>query len=270
MTFTILNGGNPVGSPVSANVSGDAASANYTLLALTSGGTYTIQAVYTDPLDFTTSTGTSTLVVAPAATTVTPSSATGTYNATAGEGITLAADVSSPGGTVGEGAVTFQILDSSSNLVGQDVVNVVSGVASGNYYVTAGTAIGTYTIKAVYNGTASFAASLPATSTLTIGAGGTTTTASNASVSYNPAGESANLTATVTSGDGTVSGGSVTFTILSGSTTIGTAQSANGLLRAAPAPAIPYPRTRRSAPTRSRPRTTATPSSARPPTTRIR
>ena len=159
----------PSAVPCHAQRLGDVASADYTLLARTSGGSYTIQAVYTDPLDFTTSTGTNTLVVAPAATTITPSSAAATYNATAGEGITLSADVSSPAGSQ-RGAVTFQILDSSSNLVGQDVVNVANGVASEQLLLTAGTAMGTYTIKAVYNGTASFAASLPATSTLTIGA----------------------------------------------------------------------------------------------------
>ncbi len=224
MTFTILSGGNPVGSPVSGNVSGDVANATYTLLAKTPGGSYTIQAVYTDPINFTTSTGTNTLTVAAAATTVIPSSASGTFNSTAGEGISLAADVNSTAGTVTAGSVTFDVLDASSNLVAQDVVSVANGIASGNYLLPAGTAVGTYTIKAVYNGTPSFATSLPATSTLSIGAATTTTTASDATVSYNSAGETANLTASVISPGGTVHGGSVTFTILNGSTTIGTAQ----------------------------------------------
>src|SRR5262249_33687280 len=75
VTFTILSGGNSVGSPVIANVKGDAASGTYMLLKNTAGGAYTIQAVYSDPVNFTTSTGTNTLTVAAAATTITSSNA---------------------------------------------------------------------------------------------------------------------------------------------------------------------------------------------------
>ena len=77
------------------------------------GGSYTIQAVYTDPLDFKTSTGTNTLIVAAAATTITPSNASTNFSATTGEGITLSANVSSAAGTINQGAVTFTILNSS-------------------------------------------------------------------------------------------------------------------------------------------------------------
>ncbi len=227
VTFTILSGGNPVGSPVHANVTGDVANATYTLLAGTSGGSYTIQAVYTDPIDFTTSTGTNTLTVAGAATTITASDASATFDATTGEGITLSANVSSTAGTINQGAVTFKILDSSSNVVASTVVNVANGVASSNYLLPAGTGVGTYTIQATYDGTPSFATSLPTNNTLTISGSTTTTAASNDSVSFNSAGETADLTASVTSSGGTVSGGKVTFTILSGAKTIGTATSAD-------------------------------------------
>ena len=265
VTFTILSGGNPVGSPVHANVTGDVANATYTLLAGTSGGSYTIQAVYTDPIDFTTSTGTNTLTVAGAATTITASDASATFDATAGEGITLSANVSSTAGTINQGAVTFKILDSSSNLVASTDVTVANGVASRNYILPAGTGVGTYTIQATYDGTPSFAASLPANSTLTISGSTTTTAASNASVAFDTAGETVTLTASVTSPGGTVSGGKVTFTVLERRRRPSARPRAETSPRAPPARPIRCPPARRSARTPSRP-STADPSasSARP------
>ena len=171
VTFTIYNGGTIVGSPVIENVANDAAAGNYTLLAGTPGGSYTIQAVYTDPVDFTTSTNTNTLTVSAAPTTITPSNATTTYNATTGEGITLSANVSSSGGTPNEGSVTFKILNGTTQLVSPINVNVANGLASTNYVLPAGTAVGSYTIQAVYGGTASYAPSNPVDSTLTVASG---------------------------------------------------------------------------------------------------
>ncbi len=168
VTFTILSGGNPVGSPVIENVVNDAAAGSYTLLAGTPGGSYTIQAVYTDPVDFTTSSNTNTLTVSAATTTITPSNAATTYNASTAEGITLSANVSSPAGIPNEGAVTFTILNGSTQLVSPIVVNVVNGVASTIYGLPAGTAVGSYIIQAVFDGTASYAKSNPVDSTLTV------------------------------------------------------------------------------------------------------
>ena len=228
VTFTILFGGNPVGSPVTANVVNDAASASYDLLANTKGGSYTIETVYSDPVDFKTSTGTNLLTVSAAPTTITPSNAATTFNTVTGEGITLSANVSSPAGTINQGAVTFTILNSSSQqVVPPIVVNTLNGIASNNYILPAGTSVGSYTIAAVYDGTSSYAASLPSNSTLTISGATTSIAAANASIGYNAAVQSAPLTATVTSPGGTVSEGMVTFTILSGATTIGTPVAVN-------------------------------------------
>jgi hypothetical protein len=225
VTFTVYSGGNPVGSPVIANVSANAASATYTLLAKTPGGSYTIQAVYTDPIDFKTSTGTNTLTVAAAPTTLTTSNVAAAFSSVGGEGISLSANVSSSAGTVNEGTVAFTITDSSSKQVVPPIyVSVANGVASTNYLLPAGTAPGTYNLQVVYNGTASYAASLPMTATLTIGAATTTTTASTVTAA---AGASPTLIATVTSPGGTVNTGMVTFTVLNNGTTIGTPQSAN-------------------------------------------
>ncbi len=228
VTFTILSSGTPVGSPLSSSVVNDAASATYDLLAGTPGGDYTIEAVYTDPDDFTTSTGTNTLTVTAAPTTITPLNATATFSTATGEGTFLAADVtSSTAGTVDVGAVTFTILNSSTEVVPPFSVDVENGIASENYILPAGTAVGSYTIEAVYDGTSTFAESLPSSSTLTISAAMTTTTASNASTQFSETAQSVSLTATVTSPAGTVNAGSVIFTIMNGATTIGSPVSAN-------------------------------------------
>ena len=58
-TFTILSGGNPIGSAVSATVSSGSVTASYTLPGGTAVGTYTIEAVYNGTADYGTSTDTS-------------------------------------------------------------------------------------------------------------------------------------------------------------------------------------------------------------------
>ena len=114
-----------------ANVTGDTASASYDLLAGTPGGTYTIQAVYTDPVDFKTSTGFNQLTVNPAATTVAVSGSSATFSEISGEGTTLSANVSSSAGTSNEGSVTFTILNGSTQIAGPFVMSVANGVAGG-------------------------------------------------------------------------------------------------------------------------------------------
>ncbi len=228
VTFTILSNGSPVGSSVSAGVTDDAASATYTLLAGTAGGAYTIQAAYSDPIDFSASTGTNSLTLSAASTTIVPSDSTATYSATTSEGITLSANVTSSAGTINQGSVTFTILNSAgAQVVPPIVVSVLNGVASSNYSLPAGTGVGTLTIEAVYDGTASYAASLSANSTLTISGATTATTASSTSIGYNSAAQSVPLVASVTSPGGIVNGGTVTFTIYSGSTPVGSSVNAN-------------------------------------------
>ena len=228
VTFTILSGGNPVGSPVTANVVNDAASANYDLLANTAGGSYTIQAVYSDPFDFATSTGTNTLSVAAASTSVTPADAATSFNAAAGEPVSLSANVSSAAGTINQGSVTFEVLNGSGTEIGSPIsAPVVNGVASTNSTLPAGTPVGLDTIQAVFNGTASFATSGPSDSNLAISTGMTTTTASNVSKPVNNSGQTVMLTANVTSGGFAVNEGTVTFTIFNGSTPVGSPASGN-------------------------------------------
>ncbi len=223
VTFTVLSGGNPVGSSVNGNVTGNSASASYTLLAGTAGGIYTIQAVYTDPLDFTTSTGRSQLTVSAASTTAVPAGGTTTFTEVSGEGISLSANVSSPAGSVNAGSVTFTVLNgSATQIAGPFVMSITNGAAGGNAFLPASTPVGSYVIQAVYDGTSSFAASLPARSTLTVIAAATTTAAVAASTPFNSASQTVPLTASVISTAGAVNEGTVTFTISNGPNPVGT------------------------------------------------
>jgi hypothetical protein len=224
VTFSILDsGGHLIGSSAVANVSAGAASTDYTFPKSAAGGSYTIQAIYTDPSDFKTSTGTNTLAVSAAPTTVAPSGGSATFNEISGEGVTLAANVNSHAGTINEGSVSFTIVDASSNkIAGPFVYSVASGTANGNASLPADTSVGPYFINAVYNGTPSFATSLPATSNLTVSAAATTTVASPASIGFSNAIQNVPLSAKVMSTAGIVGEGTVKFTILAnGSSPIG-------------------------------------------------
>jgi autotransporter-associated beta strand protein len=227
VTFTVLNGATPVGSPVTANVVAGAASASYALPAGTAGGTYTIRAAYSGTANFTTSTdATHSLTVNPAATTTAASAATTTFS-TGVQSVNLTATVTSAAGTVGAGTLTFTVLNGATPVGSPVSVGVTGGAASASYSLPASTAGGTYTIQAAYGGTASFGASADATHTLTVNPTGTTTAATAASATFSVGAQSVNLTATVTSAAGTVGAGTVTFTVLNGTTPVGTQVTAN-------------------------------------------
>ena len=68
--------------------------------------------------------------------------------------MSLTATVTSGAGTVGEGYVTFKVLNGSMVIGKATMGNVAGGKASVNYNIPAGTAAGNYTIDAVYDGTA--------------------------------------------------------------------------------------------------------------------
>jgi hypothetical protein len=233
VTFTILKGTTVIGTATSQNVSSGKASVSYALPAGTAAGTYTIEANYTD------STGTSfasssdnthTLTVSAATTTTTASNATIAFS-TSAQNVTLTATVTSGAGTVNEGSVQFTILEGTT-VIGTATSKAVSnGSASVSYSLPAGTAAGTYTIKADYTDTTgNFNASSDTSHTLSVTsstASPTTTAASNATATFSTGVSNVTLTATVTSSAGTVNEGKVTFTILKGTTVIGTATSQN-------------------------------------------
>ena len=226
-TFTLLSGSTVVGTAVTVNVAGGAASASYSLPAGTTSGSYIIQASYNGTANFATSTdNTHLLTISAAGSTTVASNASALFSASA-QKVTLTATVTSSGGTVNEGTETFALLSGSTVLGTAVTVNVAAGPASASYSLPAGTASGSYTIQASYNGTANFASSTDNTHLLTISAAGSTTVASNASALFSASAQNVTLTATVTSSGGTVNEGTETFTLLSGSTVLGTAVTVN-------------------------------------------
>ena len=228
VTFVLVNGTSMIGDPVTAAVSGGSASTTILLPAGTQGGTDTILAIYNGTASYIGSIDAShTVTVNPAATTTAAAAAADTYNSLGAQTVNLGATVTSSGGTVNQGTETFTILTGSTPVGSPVTVNVVNGAAGATYSVPAGTSAGTYTVKAVYNGTADFKASSDTAHSLTVAAAATTTASVNTSTTYGASSRTVALTAAVTGTAGTVAQGTVTFTILSGSTTIGSPVSAS-------------------------------------------
>ena len=169
--------------------------------------------------------------------------ASATFNSSS-QPITLSATVTSGSTNINEGNETFTIL-SGINMIGMPVtVSVANGVASTSstnpYTLPAGTAAGTYTIQAIYYGTGNYLGYIDASHTLTINTAATTTAAKSATTTYSAVAQPVPLTATITSAAGAVNGGTVTFTILNGGTTIATATS-NTVTNGAAAASVTLP-----------------------------
>lgn len=222
VSFQIMNGATNVGTAIAGVISNGNASVTYTLPAGTPAGTYTIAANYSGGTNFLASSDNShTLTVTQATTTTLAATASTVYSLTA-KSVTLSSTVTSPGGTINEGSVTFQLKNGASN-VGAPLAGAVSnGNASVSYSLPAGTAAGSYTISASYSGT-NFSASSDVAHNLTITQATTSTSAANASVTYSPSAQTVPLSATVSSPAGTVSEGSVTFQLTRSGVNIGTA-----------------------------------------------
>jgi hypothetical protein len=123
--------------------------------------------------------------------------------------------------------VTFTLLNGSNQTVGTPVNGSVSnGSASANYTLPAGTPVGSYTIQAFFGGNSNFNPSGDSSHTLTVSGVATTTTAATVTTSYSPSNQALTLTASVTSGAGTVNAGSVIFAVYNGGTQIGFSTSA--------------------------------------------
>ncbi len=86
---------------------------------------------------------------------------------------------------------------------------------------------GTYIIQAVYNGTTNFLGYTDTSQTSTISAAATATAAASASATFNGGAQNVTLNATITSAAGTVNEGTETFTILNGTTPIGSPVTVN-------------------------------------------
>ena len=226
-TFTIVSGTNPIGSAVTVNVSAGAASTVYVLPAGTPAGIYIILAVYNGTTNFLSFTDNSEeLVISAAATVTAAASASATFNGGA-ENITLSATITSAAGTVNAGTETFTILNGTTTIGSAVTVNVSAGAASAVYVLPAGTPAGIYIILAVYNGTTNFLSFTDNSEHLVISAAATATAAASASATFNGGAQDINLSATITSAAGSVNAGTETFTIVSGTTTIGSAVTVN-------------------------------------------
>ncbi len=136
--------------------------------------------------------------------------------------LVLNATVTSTAGVVNQGTVTFTVLNNTTAVGTAVVYNVTAGAAGGNYTLPASTAANGYIIKAVYSGGTNFSGSTDTSHALTVSPAATTTTGSSAAAVFKAsAAQTIALTAGVTSPGGTVSQGTATFTLLSGSTVIG-------------------------------------------------
>jgi hypothetical protein len=222
VTFTVTNGGSTVGSSMSGSVVSGKATVNYKVPGGTPIFTYTIQLLYNGTSNFLISsdnTHTLSLGVAPTSTAATNLQIP--YNV-ADQVANLSATVTSAGGTVNGGTETFTILDSKNNTVGTPTqASVSNGAANIAYTIPGGTTAGPYTIQAVYSGNALFAGSSENGHTLTVATVTSSTASSNVSTTFSTQAQSVNLSATVSSSAGTVNEGNETFTILHGSTPIG-------------------------------------------------
>jgi hypothetical protein len=143
-----------------------------------------------------------------------------TYNSTTAQTVTLSANVTSPdGGKINEGTVTFTL--QGTNLTA--VADVTDNLATATLILPAGFTAGTYSLTASYadstnvNGLINYTSSTSAnTATLTVSSATVTTFALNTTAINSPDGktaQSAALAANVTSANGSVNEGSVTFTL---------------------------------------------------------
>jgi hypothetical protein len=155
VAFTVVDGGgSTVGSPVSGSVSNGQATAGFSLPGGEAAGHYTIDVSYSDSGGTFADGGdtSNTLTVNPA--NVTTKAQGGSVSFSTNQPISLQATVansSNPGQVVGEGTVTFTLLDSSGKTVGSPVTGAVSnGTATASFTPPNNLAAGNYTVQVAY------------------------------------------------------------------------------------------------------------------------
>jgi hypothetical protein len=217
VTFTVRDfGSNIIGVPVtSATVTDGIAAAVYTLPGGTPPQTLTITADYSGSANFgPSSDSTHSIVVDKASSTTIVSNTTRSYSLSP-QNIFLSAGVLSPSGPVTVGTVTFTLRDVGNAIVGAPVIGAVSnGVVFVPYTIPGGTIAQTLQMTAVYSGAPpGIADSSDTTHTLTISPATTTTVPAGASVGSSSVPQTVPLSATITSGAGTVGAGTVIFSV---------------------------------------------------------
>lgn len=237
VTFTVTDkNGNPVGT-AQGLVSGGTAAATLNLTAAQAvPGSYTIAVKYSD----TSGSGnfvdagdaSSTLTITPAKVTTTAGAAAATYSPNS-QSVTLSAavtDASNSSDIVGEGIVTFTVSNGSTP-VGSVQANVSNGTATTQFTLPAGQALGSYTVTVSYSDSSgNYTDNGDRVGTLTITPASVATTANPLSVVYSPNAQTLNLSAGVADTSAAVGSpvsvdeGTVTFTVASGSTVLGSVQ----------------------------------------------
>jgi subtilase family serine protease len=115
------------------------------------------------------------------------------------------------------GSVTFK---AGTTVLGSSALS--SGTAA---FTAPGSSLksGANSMTATFGGSGTYPSSTSSSKTVTVTAASTVTSADNATTIFSASSQALTLSATVTSGAGTVSGGTITFTVLNGSTQVGTA-----------------------------------------------
>ena len=180
------------------------------------GGSHSITAIYGGDSNFKTSTSSAiTQTVLPANTTIAVTGQSVTYKDSA-QYVTLTATVTAAGAAVNEGNVTFTVIDSHENNVGDlGWGTVTGGSASALYSLPGGSGASTYTIDAVYSGGDNFQTSRSTgLASLTVNKAATTTVLTFPDIYL---GQDVTLTARVTTAHGSlVNEGTVTFAVMRG------------------------------------------------------
>ena len=251
-TFTVLSGTTVIGSAVTVAVVNGVANAPYVLPAGTPAATYTIQDVYNDSnnssqisignsngngihfdssIDYGNNYASDTdstqfLTINPADAATVSQDVTATFSPEV-QTVVLNASVTSTAGTVNEGTETFTVMNGTTPVGAPVSIAVGNGVASASYALPAAVPTGTYMIQAVFGQANDFVSDTDSSHNLTIDQAGTTTTAANTSVPYSATAQTVALTSAVTSAAGAIDGGNETFTILNGSTLVGSPVTVN-------------------------------------------
>ena len=225
VTFTIEKGSVTVGSAItSGTINNGSTNVSYNLPGGIISGTYTILAVYSGSNDFgASSDNTANLVIKMANTTALGAGASAIYSGS-NQTMNLSASISSNGGVVNEGTVTFTI-QNGNTVFGKPVISgtVSGGNANANFTLPGGTPAGTYTILAAYSGGLRLQCSSDNSANLVVNKANTLITGVSTNANYSTNAVKVNLAAMVSSTAGLVNEGTVTFTIMNGTSVVGSA-----------------------------------------------